>query len=293
MNLSQVIRTVRSVGVFLLASHGWAFALAPLAQGEDFAPVSSKVADTPRALQIRIGSGVGTFQDVQLPLGDAESNLRSDGRVVDAENGTHMGFPFFAGLGYLWKSGQLKVRVLDFEALYMRATTGPAATQSASYSRLSLGTRLGYSLGIFNGRAEAILGGGLRRSSYNNVSSGHFVEGALVEGGVGYGSQAFRLSLLGGLTPVARFGYSDAPVLGGHTFNKSRATLSNVQLTCDFPLTRRAFLETGVEREVVHATIEDVTEYEGFGLTVSPLATPTRAYNLVTTMVRLGIRKNF
>jgi hypothetical protein len=249
-------------------------------------------APAPRAFVFRAGSGVGQFQDVQVPV-NQEANLRGDGKLIEEENANHVGFPMWAGVGYLARRGALTADVLSFEALQMRATTGPAATQSSSYTRVSLGSSVRWNFPLLGGRGTAGMRAGLRRSGFNNVSSAHFVESMLVGGGFGYVGSGWSTDLSASLSPVARFGYSEDNFLGGEAFKNSKASVLEGAWTTSFQVYPRVWLETGVERESITASVEDVAEYDAFGLTVGPTATPSRSFNLATTVARIGIRKEF
>jgi hypothetical protein len=249
-------------------------------------------APAPRAFLFRAGSGVGVFQDVQVPVNE-EANLRSDGKLIEEESANHFGFPVWAGIGYAARRGNLSADLLSFEALQMRATTGPAATQSASYTRVALGSSVRWSFPLFSGKGSAGMRAGLRRSGFNNVSSAHYAESLLVGGGFGFIGSGWSTDLSGSISPVSRFGYSEDNFLGGQAFKKSKSTVSDVAWTTSFLVYPRVWLETGIEREAVAATIDDVSEYDAFGLTVGATAAPTRSLSLSTTMARLGIRKEF
>jgi len=240
-------------------------------------------------------TGVGVFQDIQVPIND-EAGVRGDGTEIGQENADHMGIPLSAGLELRYHPNQSWIiSVLGFDALQMRAASGPSETEEASYSRLDLGSNVRYffPLGRTGLIAQTGLRAGARRSSFNNVSTSHFIDAALVGGSFGIGRNGTSFDVFGQVAPIATFGYSDNGILGGQQLKSSSATLSEVGSHFDYPLRRGVWLDLAAEREMAHVTIGDVSQYNAFGLNVLDAANPSRTYNLTTTLARIGLRKEF
>jgi len=239
------------------------------------------------------GTGVVQFQDIQVPVNDG-ANLRGDGTPVDEENQYHLGLPLYAGVAFGYKSGAWSGDALRFDALYARASTGPAATQSSSYARLEAASDLRYAVAL--GDYALYMGPRFtaRRSSFNNISSGHYVSAFLLGGLVGLRSDDGTFyELTASVAPTATIGYSDAVFLGGKAFPKSSATMASYGARTAFPLREDVWLDLGLERETAHVSIEDVNAYNHFGLSVFDVERPSRTYDLVTTVARIGIRESF
>lgn len=270
------------------------FASVAVAQpGPRFTVAKEAAEPSPYVVTARANTGVGVFQDIQVPINE-NFRVRGDGTATGEENADHAGIPMSAGIGFAIRSGNLSYDVVDFDALDMRATSGPAETKSSSYSRLQLTTGVSYSLPLAYGfTGSAGLNTGVRRSSFNNVSSSHYLESLIVGGSIGLKTTGFGVTLTGVFAPKARFGYSDADVLGGHAFAKSTASMSQIAAIIAFPIGPRVYLDTGIEQESVHVTIDDVNEYGDFGLSVQDSRRPTREYDLATSVVRFGLRKEF
>jgi hypothetical protein len=248
---------------------------------------------SPFAVTLRGGSGLGIFQDIQVPMNDALGE-RGDGKVGGEENADHSGFPLLFGLGTSYKSGNVTYNLGTLDAVTMRATTGPAETQSSSYTRLALSTGASYTgllTGSWTGTAGLALGA--RRSSFTNISSSHFIEAATVGGQLGAATPSFGLTIAGAYAPLARFGYSEDGLFGGKAFKKSTASLAEAGVTASFVLAPKVFLDLGMEQELCHVTVDDTAEYGNFGLAVEESRHATRVYDLATTVMKVGFRKEF
>jgi hypothetical protein len=248
----------------------------------------------PWQVEVRGGTGIGSFQDIQVPVNEA-ANQRGDGTVIEDENQTHTGFPLLAGIGLDWQAENgVRWELVGLDGLQMRASTGPSATQSSSYSRVELASRLAYAFPL-NATLKMEVGGGagLRRSAWTNVSSGHYLNAALLEGRLGVQGATAGVELYGGAAPAAHFGYSNATLLGGSDFKKSTASLAEAGARLALPLRPNVWLETALEREEAKVTVADVSEYNNYGLSVYNPDQPSRAYDLVTTVAKIGFRKAF
>ncbi len=257
---------------------------------------ASKEAPAPEdgtRVEARVGSGLGVFQDVQVPINN-DTNVRGDGKAAQQENQDHVGLPLLAGIGMVRRAGAM---TYDFgvDAMFMRATTGPAETQSSTYSRVELGGGAELEFPLFGLMGNAGAGAGIRRSVFANVSNGHYLQSALIKGAIGVASarsDGWRLDGTFNYAPVARFGYYAGTMFGGDPFKNSKASLMEIGLETKIHLRDELWLELGFTREVAKVTIDDTTEYGGFGLAVSP-ERETRAYDLVTTVARVGVAKKF
>jgi hypothetical protein len=266
-----------------------------LAQDDDpaFRPKPVRVAkpDT-SGVYLYGGSGVAVFQDIQVPVNEF-SETRGDGSAIAEENQDHLGLPLFAGIGYRKQSGAVLYDFAGLEGTKIRATTGPSATQSSSYTRLELfsgatyGFRLGYTQSSLGLRA------GFRRSMFANISNAHFIESALVrlQGGLERGS--FGLKGFVGYAPLSRVGYTREGITGGDYFSKAKTTVAEAGLAATFALQPNSFLDLGIEQEAISMRINDIMEYNGFGLNVTPGRQTSREYNLSTVMAKAGFRKLF
>jgi hypothetical protein len=246
------------------------------------------------AVTVRGGMGVGSFQDIQVPYHE-QYEVRGDGTAAQEENVDHAGLLLEAGIGKQTGSGSWIWQIFDFDALQIKSSGGPAATQASSYSRLNLQSGLSYRFAVTDLIGATGLTAGVRRSSFNNVSSAHYIESVLIglKGGLTGHSHALQGSFA--VAPMARFGYSEDGMFGGRRFEKSKASLYEATLQYSYLLQQDVWLDLGAAQESAHVEIEDVNEYNalGYGLSVRDTARPNRVYDLSTVAIRLGFRKAF
>lgn len=282
-------------------------AVAPLLIASFFAHAASAQDDEDPAYRQRIvkqaepvpmgmyligGSGVAIFQDIQVPVNEM-SETRGDGMIIAEENQDHMGIPLFAGLGYRKRSGSLMYDLAGVEGTRISAMTGPSATQSSSYSRLELFSGVTYNFKLAGSDLNLGLRGSIRRTLFSNVSAAHFVESALVRAHAGWTSGSLSLNAFLGYAPYSRVGYTASGITGGDYFKKASTSVSEAGLSASFSVNATAFLDLGLEQESINLKLNDIMEYNGFGLNVTPGRQRVREYNLSTAMFKAGFRKLF
>lgn len=246
------------------------------------------------AVTVKGGSGVGVFQDIQVPYNETYE-VRGDGTAVQEENIQHSGLLLQAGVAKTVSSGRWAWQAFDFDAMQIKSSGGPAATQASSYSRLNLQTTLDYHFTLSDTAAAAGLTGGLRRSSFNNVSSAHYIQSVLIGFRAGVGGETHAFSGSFAFAPTTRFGYTESGMFGGREFKKSKASLFEASARYSYSLREGVWMDLGLDQETAHVEIGDVNEYNdlGYGLSVQDSERPTRVYNLSTVAARIGVRKNF
>ena len=238
------------------------------------------------------GTGIGIFQDIQVPINEIDE-VRGDGSAIGEENQNHFGFPLFAGIGYRSYSGNVVYDVVALEGTHMRAASAGSQSQSSSYTRLDLNSAARY---YFQANKTGLWLGmraGVRRSFFNNISDSHFVESGILRASAGYQRSSFTVTGFFGYAPVSRVGYTAEGFTGGAFFRTAKAQVSEAGLTSSFKISPNALLDLGVEQEAIRMQINDIMEYNGLGLTVTPANQNSRDYNLSTVMMKVGIRKLF
>ncbi len=258
------------------------------------ASVSALACESALAVTVHGASGVGTFQDIQVPYNE-QYEVRGDGTAIQEENIGHQGLLLNAGIGKEIVRGRWLFQAFDFDALQIKSSGGPAATQAASYSRLNLQSGATYRFPAFGGQGKAGLKGGLRRSSYNNVSSAHYIESVLVGATAGLSGALHAIEGSVAVAPMTRFGYSEDGMFGGKEFEKGSASLFEVTAQYSYTLQDNVWLDLGLSQESARVEIEDVNEYNqlGYGLSVLDSSNPTRSYSMSTVAARIGFRKAF
>lgn len=238
------------------------------------------------------GSGLGIFQDIQVPINEFDET-RGDGSAIAEENKDHVGLPLFVGLGYRRSLDNIRFDLASIEGTQIRSTSGPSATQSSSYTRIELSSGASYSFKL--GYTDMWMGAraGIRRSFFSNVSNSHFVESGIFRLATGLERGSFGISGFFGFAPVSRVGYSSEGFTGGKYFKKASATVSEAGITAALKLKENTYFDLGIEQESIAMSIDDIMEYNGFGLNVSPALQTSREYQLSTIIAKAGFRKLF
>jgi hypothetical protein len=243
------------------------------------------------ALVVTGGTGMAVFKDIQVPV-NIEEGSRGDGSVAADEFQDHSGFPLYLSIGYFSQS-QLWRPMVSMDFTKVTASAGPPATQSASYSRINLlgGIDRRFALtdmsGFLGVRTHA------RRSSFNNVSSGHHINAGLV--GVAAGieqTRRFKVESFFSMAPISTFNYH-TDGFGGKKFQSATSEMMEFGLLSSFNMHQNAWFDIGAEQERALVKIGDVQEYDSFGLAVTPTNAPERVYDISTTILKIGFRKNF
>lgn len=258
------------------------------------ASLSALACESALAVTVHGASGVGTFQDIQVPYNEYYE-MRGDGTAVQEENIGHQGLLLNAGIGKEISSGRWLFQAFEFDAMQIKSSGGPAATQASSYTRLNLESAATYRFSLGGLKASSGLKGGLRRSSYNNVSSAHYIESVLVGLAAGLTGEFHALNASLAVAPMTRFGYSEDGMFGGKEFQKSKASLFEVAALYSYTLQDNVWLDLGLSQESARIEIEDVNEYNelGYSLSVLDSSNPTRSYSMSTVAARIGFRKAF
>ncbi len=252
--------------------------------------------EAPSSLHVNLTAltGFGTFQDIQVPESDTKG-FRGDGTSAAAENQDHLGFP----LGVKFSLNLDHPGVFysaNFDLLNMSTLSGPPETASASYSRIQVSTGVGFRFFIddensYSPFIKVELEG--RRTSFNNVSSEHFVSTLLPRLVVGLEhSKQWILRGYGAMGVNPKFGYGSGFSLGGKTFSASTVSVKESGMDLSFNVHKKTWLGFGVEEEAVDVKIDDSTEYNQFGLNVSSVKY-ARIYNLRTRLYHVDLQKRF
>lgn len=239
------------------------------------------------------GTGLGLFQDIQVPASTTEG-LRADGTNLGEANANHLGSTLYFGGMMRW--GQVGRLSYDFELDYltMRAISGPAETQSSSYSRFNMMGGSRYAWGSGNWRPMITLHAGLRRSLFNNVSTGHYLNAAFVRGGVGLWNSDFSIDTFVSYAPFCEFGFnSGKSFFGGEALKSGSTNLSEIGLLYSQRVSEAVWLDLGLEQELLQTRGARGEDYSGFGLNVDSTDAGPRDLNLATIIGRFGFRKQF
>jgi len=268
---------------------------------EDFFPPLPSISATKsapaepgsRQVHLRLGSGLGVFQDLQVPV-DSDAGLRIDGTVPsEGENTTHSGFPVFAGLGFMWPRSSLTYGV-DIEALQVEATSGNPATRNSSYARIEAKPSATWSFHLFDQAAYTGASVALRRSLYKNVSDGHYADSAVTRLTLGLEAPGeARIESFAGYAPVSRFSYDTGKGFQTTTMGGTKTSAYEFGVGVHYRIWNSTWFDFTAEQEVISVDVKSTKAYEAFGLVVAPSQEESRRYNLQTTLLRIALHRVF
>lgn len=239
------------------------------------------------------GTGLGLFQDVQVPL-STRQGVRADGKTQGETNANHLGSVLQFGVTLRGGTSSKFSYDADAQYLTMRAISGPAETQSASYGRFNIMGGVRYAWGLADWRPTVSLHGILRRNSFNNVSNGHYVNAALVRSGVGFWNPSMSVEAFLSYAPYSEFGYNPGKgIFGGKKLKSGQTDLSELGLTYSYRVAEAVWIDLGVEQEMVQTLGARGDDYDGFGLSVERADAGRRDMSFATSTARLGFRKQF
>jgi hypothetical protein len=238
-------------------------------------------------------TGFGLFQDIQVPVNEV-AGVRGDGKTAAEENATHAGILLGGSIGISYRHESILYES-SFDVMQMNSASGPAETQSSSYNRMSLATGAKYLLKLSSYQSFIGTSVAVRRSSFNNVSNGHYIEAILIDLNIGIAREKnWSLQANAGTAPTAHFGFNTGKGFRGERFQNSSTKLSHFGLLNSYNVAGSStWIDLGLEQERATVVIGDVNEYDNFGLSVTPTSQSARAYDLATTSVTVGFRKLF
>jgi len=266
-----------------------------LAQGSGVSTRSASakgVSDS--GFQFSIGTGLGLFQDMQVPE-SSMPGIRADGTRTQVENADHLGFPIAGTFGGELRFGRLSYDA-SLAALYMPSIEGPPQSSFAAYGRFNLGAGLTARLAPQWSSKPWVAGHGMvRKSVFTNVSSGHYLNSAV--GRISAGANlavGWNLEVYGGRAPVTSFGYVSG--VGSGVFPGSEASLWEAGGRISFHATRRIQFDFSADEEAIDVVLPNMEEgYRSFGLAVAPTyGEPIqRSYQLRTRIFKIGYTRSF
>lgn len=251
---------------------------------------------------IAFGTGLGQFQDIQVPI-DPQLGTRIDGRPVSKENTDHMGMPLFLSGESVYQSrvesqrnsDSISWSIIRGSILTMKAGSGPDDTINSSYSRFTIGTALGFGtggigFGTVRTHWSAILD--YRRSTFGNISSAHFIESPMTTLQADMSWRTFALLINSGVGIQPKFGFSQELFWGGKELPSSRASIQSTELCASWIVSQNSTFDLGFDYEGAAVTVSDAGDYADFNLSTDGLTAP-RAYQLGTWISKIGFQHYF
>ena len=248
----------------------------------------------PQAIEVSttLTLGIGSFQDVQVPM-DSDSGWRVDGTSAPGSGETHVGVPVTAAFG-LTVNRALSRITFGLDLTRMESATGTTEARAASWSRIDLSTGWTRNFVFLDQDVDAGVRAGLRRSSWMNVSTGHFMDALLTRAFVGIGTLSdARIEFFAAAAPVARFGYNKGEAFAGGALTGATARTFEGGASLSMRVFAATWLEGSVETDRTNIQIKDLTAYNAFGLNVAEWDNDSKSFALQTTMLRVGLRRAF
>jgi hypothetical protein len=283
-------KRIRSVAICgFLFSEAFALAQSPDVSSEK-KPVLTKSSSAFRVVA-SLESGIGAYQDIQLPAGSLRG-FRADGRRIGIENVNHVGVPVRGGFQIEYGT-YLRNIFADFNLMRMTSLVSPREVSDSQYDRTeaNFGGKWGARLfGVSSVSVSAIMG--YRKTEFQNISNGHYVESVLPRLGIGLNPNArWNLDLRGGMGIQPRFGYDNGVEAG--LLKSSIARLAHVDSSIKYRITSSAAIALGVEYEAADIRLQDTEDYAQLGLTIAPEISNFRNYQLKTTIAMIKLEKRF
>lgn len=238
----------------------------------------------------QLATGIGQFQDIQVPIDYSDEPVRADGSEPGAENQTHMGIPFGLRLNHQAPIGIFGMKS-EIALTHIAAQTGPKETSAASYSRLKIET--GPYLNL-SPKGHLGLNLGLQRTAFMNVSTGHLITAVTAKPYLKIGMGTHYSSELSYQTSVIsdpRF-VKGASLLG-EELSASKSNISCLGLEIRYQSSQVSSWMMGLEQENAEIRVNDVFSYRRVGLALESPFERSRKYRLSTQIFRIGASRSF
>jgi hypothetical protein len=242
-------------------------------------------------MEIDGGTGVGSFKDIQLPINRFDE-VRVDGTRIGQENTDHLGFAFGGGVAAHYLGAGFGIIPLQIDMWRMLAQSGEPETLGSAYNRVQVGSESYVRFGTANSGGTLGVNVALRRSTFSNMSSSHFVMSVPIGVRAAWDGRLGSLSAAVQHSPHSELGYSESLLFGGQAIGGSSVSLTSLKTKGEWRLTRDAWFVVGAYYETIKAEIRDLKSYEKFGFDVED-PRPSRTYDLTTSMVTIGVRRVF
>ena len=246
------------------------------------------------AIETQVGVGVGQFQDIRVPLNELNGR-RADGTTKEKEdkNQIHSGFPLVLGLGMENYASILHFNT-NINVTHISVNRQVDNVTTSSYTRLDASQEAGFV--IFNSNVESkLLGGmGMRRSAFNNISTGHSIDSTYMKGRLTLDfHRAYGFEIYGLQSINATFKYNKGKFFEQEEIANSSASMQEFKAYFSRNMNRKVKFLIGASQEKINATIDDIDSYKDFGLAVYTFEKQSREYNLSTNVYRIGFEKKF
>ena len=245
-----------------------------------------------RGISASVQLGVGSFQDIQLPI-DPWTGSRPDGSSNVAEEVEHYGLPLRFELAKNFQQGQWSL-ASTISYLRIDSLLRPINASESSYSQTQLGIFPSYRFATGSFDDQVSIGGDFRRLAFMNISTGHLIDAVLpvVSWDVNKG-ELWDIRALIAKSLWTAFRYDNGIGFGHDQLAGSSASVMEISLATRRRIARNVWLHLGIAREDTAIDIKDVERYDHFNLTVGAAGDTSRHFRLQTETLTIGFDENF
>jgi hypothetical protein len=224
---------------------------------------------SPKAVAIGFSLGVGQYPILSMPM-MGNSDMRVDGSTHAEDFRVNRGSSF--NLELKWQKSDSRYPI-NISGAWNRLATSPSAgiATPSSYSRLDL--ELGSKVSFEDQGLSLSPAIGARRSMYQNVDSGHYIDAVILRAMLAYQlSEKLELSAAYGIAPLTKFGIMQATnqsSSGG--LQDARARLTEWTATLSYRVSQHSKFLCSASEENAKVEMDNYEGYLAYGL---PVATP-------------------
>lgn len=266
--MARHLRLIMTIVALLATTAVWAQPPidAPRPGLDDTTPLAEV---TSKAVGIEFSLGVGQYPILSMPMME-NSDMRVDGSTHAEDFRINRGSSF--NLELTWQKSDSRYPV-NISGGWTRIATSPSAgiATPSSYSRLNL--ELGTKLLLGDSGLSLSPALGARRSMYQNVDSGHYLDTVILRAMLAYQlSEKIELSSAFGAAPLTKFGIMQAPGQNGSGgLQDATATLNEIRSTLSYSVSQHSKLLCSASEESAEVEINNYDGYLAYGL---PVAAP-------------------
>lgn len=254
-----------------------------------------KSAPAPHHLNTGLGFsiGMGQYPILAMPLAE-NSNMRVDGSTIAEDLRINRGSIF--SLNLKWENPEAAYPVL-INGSWSRIASAPGSglTTPSSYSRLNL--EMGTRFETADGAYGFIPSLETRRSMYQNVDSGHYVDSILLKASiVNTLTSSWQMQVGYGIAPWTRFGLMQSGAANGSGgLAGSSARLREVSVAMTYKASRQTDLICSLADEQIKIEMDGSDSYRAYGLPVAtgPESRLRKKYSLGVRHINLGAITKF
>ena len=241
---------------------------------------------------VEIETGTTTYPILAMPRSEF-SNARVDGTKKSEDVSFNQGVTLGITVSRHDKTLRMPYN-LGIGGLRASSPPGGGLATPSTYSRLFLFANTEINTGLSG--LSITPGVEARRSMYNNVDSGHYVDAVLIKSTLRYQtSSRTQIEAGAGVAPIARFGISRKNGKSG-TISNSKSTMNEINGALVFNSSVDTSFQIGASQENTSVQLNDYQGYRAYGLPAVPAEVNDEAgtfYRLTVRQFKIGATKHF